>query len=198
MKQGPSSSAELTVHVKGKHLPITPALRDHVVAKMSRLDKYLDRLQSIEVELSTEKTRDAGHHNHVEATTHVAGKVVRVCTSHEDMYAAVDEAVDKLYRQLNRRKERLKGHHGTRASGFAAGIEAGDGTALAEPERDGVLPEIMPERLELEPMFDEEALAELQQTSAPFYVFLNARNEQINVLYRRANGAYGLIEPRAG
>lgn len=195
MKRTQNPTSELTVRVKGKNLPVTPALHDQVVEKMSRLDKYLDRLQSIDVELSTEKTRDAAHHNHVEATTRVAGKAVRVCTSHEDMYAAIDEAVDKLYRQLNRHKERLKGHHATKPSELVgdAALAVTDGADVAVENS-----EITRERLDLEPMFDDEALAEFRASSDQFLVFLNARNEQVNVLYRREDGGFALIEPRVG
>src|SRR5437588_12443897 len=110
MKQAGRVPGEVRVHLKGRNLGVTEAIRAQVEHKMSRLYKYLDRLQSIDVELWTEKTREAGLHHHVEASTHVAGKMMRVATTQPDLYAAVDEAVDRLYRQLNRRKERLKSH----------------------------------------------------------------------------------------
>lgn len=125
MKKGHRPAGEVEVHLKGKNLTITPALHDQVVNKMKRLDKYFDRLQQIEVELSTESTRDADQHSHVEATTHVLGRTIRVSSVHSEMYAAVDEAVDKLYRQLNRQKERVKAHHGTKLADLLP-AEAGD------------------------------------------------------------------------
>ena len=93
-------------------MPITAALRDQVVSKMQRLDKYLDQLNVIHVELCTEPTKSASDHNSVEATATVRGRTIRVRTSNADMYAAIDESVDKLYRQLNRTKERMKTHSG--------------------------------------------------------------------------------------
>src|SRR5436305_3919399 len=113
MKKVHHTHGEVSVQVSGKNLAVTPALRDQVVHKMQRLDKYLDRLNVIDVELRTEKTRDADQHNHVDATAHVAGRTIRVSTVHGDMYAAIDEAVDKLVRRLNRQKERMKSHHGS-------------------------------------------------------------------------------------
>lgn len=189
----------VSVTVKGKNTAITPALHDQVVHKMVKMDKYLDRLQTIEVELCTEKTRDAGLHNHVEATTYVAGRTIRVSAAHNDMYAAIDEAVDKLYRQLNRKKERMKAHHSSRLveSLPEVGLEA-DVEIPAAGQLDGGEthePTVHVERLSVKPQFEDEAIEELEALGRGFYVFLNARNEQVNVLYRRPDGDYGLIEP---
>src|SRR5438270_4124391 len=114
MKSARQTGSGVSIQVKGKGLPVTQALREQVTYKMKRLDKYLDRLQTIEVELCHEKTRESIHQNQVEATAHVPGRTIRVTTSNADMYAAIDEAVDKLYRQLNRKKERMKAHHFTK------------------------------------------------------------------------------------
>jgi putative sigma-54 modulation protein len=176
-------------------MSVSPALREHVVHKMERLDKYLDRLNEIEVELSTEKTREAAFHNLVEATARVRGHTFRAATTNADMHTAIDEAVDKLYRQLNRTKERMKAHHGTRHDEIPVEAESG-------PARDDTLdgndePEIVVESLEMKPMFEDEALDEFRSSDRDFYVFLNARNEVLNVLYRRDGGTYGLIEPSA-
>jgi putative sigma-54 modulation protein len=200
MKKAQRARTGVSVQVKGKNLPVTPALRDQVVHKMNKLDKYLDRLDQIEVELSTEKTRDADHHNHVEATTHVAGRTIRVTSVHGDMYAAIDEAVDKLYRQLNRQKERMKSHHPGKTTATQPGVLEDEygAPAAVDDGLEGSEPIVHIERLEVKPQFEEEAIAEMASSTRDFYVFLNARNEQVNVLYRREDGSYGLIEPRAG
>jgi putative sigma-54 modulation protein len=189
---------EVTVQVKGKNISISASLRDLVTHKLQKLDKYLDRLDVIEVELATEQTRDAGHHNHVEATTHVAGKTIRVASSNANMAAAVDDAVDKLYRQLNRTKERMKAHHNSkpseRVSPDSAEVQTQHELSGEEPRE----PVVLVEYLEVKPLFEDEALLELEEQGKSFYVFLNARNEQVNVLYRHGDGTYGLIEPRLG
>jgi putative sigma-54 modulation protein len=186
----------VSVHVKGKNLSITPALRDQVMHKMTKLDKYLDRLQEIEVELCTEKTRVADHHNQVEATTHVLGRTIRVTAMNSDMYAAIDEAVDKLYRQLNRKKERVKAHHNGKLAetvGLADLATVPEGEEAQEQEPDE--PVIRVELLEMKPQFEDEAIEEMEAQGKTFFVFLNARNEQVNVVYRHKDGTYGLIEP---
>lgn len=197
MKKEHRTSGRVDVHVKGKNLTITAALQDQVVNKMHRLDKYLDRLERIDVELWTEHTREADQHNHVEATAHVLGRTIRVATVHSEMYAAVDEAVDKLYRQLNRHKERIKSHHGAKLADLLPGEEPETAPAPnGMVELEATAPELLVERLDVEPIFEDEAIEEFHAGQKPFLVFLNARNEQVNVLYRRQDGHYGLIEPR--
>jgi putative sigma-54 modulation protein len=185
----------VVVHVKGKNLTVTPALHDQVVRKMERLDKYLDRLQVIDVELCMEKTRDLDQQCHVEATTHVAGRTLRVTGTNGEMYAAVDQVVDKLYRRLNRHKERLKAHAGTKLAEIPVPLED-DAPQDTVPAADERVPSIRPERILLDPMFEDEAVDELEAGKRDFLVFINARSEQVNVLYRRPDGDYGLVEPR--
>jgi putative sigma-54 modulation protein len=186
----------VSVLVKGKNFSITPALRDQVVHKMTKLDKYLDRLQEIEVELCTEKTRQADHHNQVEATTHVLGRTIRVTATNSDMYAAIDDAVGKLYRQLNRKKERVKGHHNGKLAEVVPLEDLSDMAAGEETQEEPDGPVIRVELLEMKPQFEDEAIEEMELQGKNFYVFLNARNEQVNVVYRHSDGTYGLIEPR--
>jgi len=199
MRKARHTPGGVSVTVKGKNIPITTALHDQVVHKMVKMDKYLDHLQTIEVELGTEKTREIGQHNHVEATTHIKGRTIRVSATNGDMYAAIDEAVDKLYRQLNRHKERMKAHHASRlAEALPANTDAGVASVPGAVDSDAAdqrEPAIRVERFEMEPQFEDEAVEELEAKGRDFYVFLNARNEQVNVLYRRPDGDYGLIEP---
>ncbi len=200
MKKERHSPGDVEIRVKGRNLTVTPALHDQVVRKMQRLDKYHDRLQQIDVELWNENARDADQQCHVEATTHVLGRPIRVCTDHSEMHAAIDEAVDKLYRQLNRQKERLKDHHGNKLGDLPAAEILGsasdaeglptESTQVARP------PSIIGEYVDLEPLFEDEATEEMNAQGYEFFVFLNARNEKVNVLYRRDDGNYGLIQPR--
>ncbi|MGI8827739.1 MAG: ribosome hibernation-promoting factor, HPF/YfiA family [Chloroflexota bacterium] len=185
----------MDVQVKGNRFSVTPDVRHHVVHKMQRLQKYFDRIISIDVELSSERTRDADHQNHVEATTHVAGRTIRVTAAHGDMLAAVDEAVDKLYRQLNRQKERLKSHHGVPLSEMPLAVNGDpDETDLTEAH-DWDESAVRVQTIDMKPQFEDEALTELRAHTRDFYVFLNASTEQVNVLYKDANGGYCLVQP---
>lgn len=183
------------VKVKGKGVTVTPELREQVEQKMRRLGKYLDRLSDLEVELCHERTRESSRRNSVETTAHVLGRTVRVTASHEEMHAAIDGSVDKLYRQLNRHKERIKSHHGTRLAEAVpeSVVDTGEAADATSPPR-----EIQVEHLDMKPIFEEEAVEEMDAQGRDFYVFLNARNEQVSVLYRRTDGGYALIEPKVG
>lgn len=194
MKRTNNTAGGVSIQVKGKGLTVNDAVHEQVVHKMQRLDKYLDRLQRIEVELAHENVRDSGQQNQVQAVAHVPGRTLRVATVNADLYAAIDEAVDKLYRQLNRTKERMKSHKAAKILPPMTDAEMAAETPL-DSERE---PIIHVERLDVEPMFEDEAIQEMEEQRRSFYVFLNARNERVNVLYRRQDGSYALIEPRAG
>jgi putative sigma-54 modulation protein len=189
MRTGDGTTGGIDVHVKGKGLTVTPALRDLVERKMSRLDKYHGRLQSIDVELIHEKTRASDRQNAVDVVARVPGQTIRVQASAAEIHAAVDEAVDKMYRHLNRKKERQKNHHGSRAAEM---LPPGGEEESVEDAR------IVVERPLVEPLSEEDAIEALDGSGRSLYVFLNARNQQVNVVYRRDGGGYGVIEPRMG
>jgi ribosome hibernation promoting factor len=188
MKTGNGTAGEIDIHVKGKGLSVTPALRDLVERKMSRLDKYHDRLQSVDVELIHEKTRATDQQNAVDVVARVPGRTIRVQAAAAEIHAAVDEAVDKMYRHLNRTKERQKAHHGSSTAEIMA-------TGEEEPV---VRARISVERPMVEPLSEEDAVEMLEGSGRALYVFLNARSQHVNVVYRREDGGYAVIEPRVG
>lgn len=187
MRSGDRTAAGIDVNVKGKGLSVTPALRDLVERKMSRLDKYHDRLHSIDVELIREKTRAADKQNSVDVVARVPGQTIRVQAAAAEIHAAVDEAVDKMYRHLNRKKERQKEHHAGRATEML----------LLDDNEVPLDTRINVDRPLVEPLSEEDAIAALDASGRPVYVFLNARNQQVNVVYRR-DGGYSIVEPRIG
>jgi putative sigma-54 modulation protein len=118
----------------------------------------------------------------------IPGQTIRVQAAAAEIHAAVDEAVDKMYRHLNRKKERQKSHHGSRAADILA----------PDPEAPVASTTITVERPMVEPLSEEDAVEMLEESGRVLYVFLNARNQQVNVVYRREEGGYAIIEPRAG
>lgn len=183
-------------------MPITEPLERYVVAKVGRLDRYLDRLSEVNVVLAAEKTREASRRNQAEATAMVRGRVLRAEAADADMYAAVDEMVDKLHQQLVRLKERTRSHKGVGLAESELGVVAeplDDLPALPEDgdgaQEDGESRIVEVNQSLLKPMFPDEAIDELEQLGYAFFVFLNAQNERVSVLYRRRDGSYGLIEP---
>jgi putative sigma-54 modulation protein len=188
MRTSNGTSGGIDIHVKGKGLSVTPELRELVERKMSRLDKYHDRLLSLDVELIHEKTRAADQQNAVDVVARVPGQTIRVQATAAEIHAAVDEAVDKMYRHLNRKKERQKSHRGV---GPADMVPADADEQLASAR-------ISVERPLVEPLSEEDAVEMLEDSGKPLYIFLNARNQQVNVVYRRADGGYVVVEPRIG
>jgi putative sigma-54 modulation protein len=189
----------LHVSVTGRNMPVTPALDEYAVAKMSRLTRYLDRLSRVEVVLSSEHARESSRRNLAEATATVRGRVVRAESSEADMYAAIDGVVDKLHLQLTKFKERSRSHKG-RGPGESLDIDVVGGpdetiTSLSEDSSDSDARIVEVKQYTMKPMFADEAIDAMEEMGHTFFVFLDARTEQVSVVYRRRDGAYGLIEP---
>lgn len=101
----------MNLTISGHHLEVTPALRSYVTSKLDRLTRHFDQLVDIKVLLSVEKLREKQQRQRAECNIHVKGNDMFAESSHEDLYAAVDELVDKLDRQVVRHKDRLQSHH---------------------------------------------------------------------------------------
>lgn len=190
------SKQGVRVAVTGRNMPVTDALRKYVVAKMEKLDRYLDRLSQIEVTLSMGHTREASRRNVAEATAMVKGTVLRGEVADADMYAAVDGLFHKMHHQLTRFKERTRDHkgHGPPDDDVSpsATLESDDEMEHVA-EADGGIVRV--KQFSMKPMFSDEAIGELEGLGHAFYVFLNGETERVSVVYRRQDGAYGLIEP---
>ena len=101
----------MNLTISGHHLDVTPALRDYVVNKLDRVNRHFDQVVDINVLLSVVKLKEKERRHKSEVTLHVKGKDIFVETSHEDMYAAIDQLMDKLDRQVCRHKDKVQDHH---------------------------------------------------------------------------------------
>ena len=101
----------MNLTISGHHLDVTPALREYVVTKLDRVNRHFDQVVDINVLLTFEKLKEKERRHKSEATLHVKGKDIFVETTHEDMYAAIDQLMDKLDRQVCRHKDKLQDHH---------------------------------------------------------------------------------------
>jgi putative sigma-54 modulation protein len=172
-------------------------LREYVEKKVSRLEHYLPTINEARVDLSEVKSaRSAADRQVAQLTVWTRGVVLRAEESKDDIFAAVDAVLDKMQRQI----ERYKGKH-WRGRHNGAGVEA-----LIEPEEADTSLEAEPvgivvrrKRFALAPMNETEALEQMSLLGhESFFVFYNADSNRINVLYRRKNGDYGLIDPDVG
>jgi putative sigma-54 modulation protein len=101
----------MNLTISGHHLEVTPALRSYVTAKLDRITRHFDQVVDVKVLLSVEKQKEKDRRQRAECNIHVKGSDLFVECAHQDLYAAVDELVDKLDRKVVRHKDKLKDHH---------------------------------------------------------------------------------------
>lgn len=101
----------MNLTISGHHLEVTPALREYVLTKLDRVTRHFDQVVDINVLLSIEKLKEKERRQKAEVTLHVKGRDIFIEQTHEDLYAAIDQLVDKLDRQVCRHKDRLQNHH---------------------------------------------------------------------------------------
>lgn len=176
--------------VKGKNLDVPDAVRQYAERKMRRLERFLDDRTEAVLEISVEHHRSADDSRIAEVTLVIDGQALRGRADAVTYEAAIDEVVDKVERRAvdHREKPRIRGR-GPEEKGILSRIA--DGTSDGERERRVV----KTKRFALEPMFEEDAIVEMESLGHSFFVFVNAESERVNVLYRRRDGDFGLIEP---
>ena len=101
----------MNLTISGHHLEVTPALREYVLTKLDRVTRHFDQVVDINVLLSVEKLKEKERRQKAEVTLHVKGRDIFVENAHEDLYAAIDQLMDKLDRQVCRHKDKLQDHH---------------------------------------------------------------------------------------
>lgn len=183
--------------VKGKNVDVTEALRLHAEKRITKIQRYFDRIISTEVTLSTERNWHI-----VEVTVHANGHVLRGEERTDDMYASIDKVIEKLEKQVKREKGKgtRKGrgtHLGEELAASAEQVAAGEEAPRSngEPQMHELEPHVEHlKRFNAPPIAVEEAVKEIENADTEFYVFNNVRSGRVNVLYKMAKG-YGLIDP---
>ncbi len=172
--------------VSGKNLEVSEGLKEYVEKKIGRLDRYLPSLTEARVEFVLEKTKSAAQREVVQVTLRTNGTLLRGEERSSDFGSAVDIVMEKLERQI----ERYKGKHyrGRGQAERATEIEA----EPDEMERPRV---VRMKRFRTKPMTEEDAIEQMELLGHNFFVFTHRERGTINVLYRRNDGNYGLIEP---
>lgn len=101
----------MNLTISGHHLEVSPSLREYVMTKLDRVTRHFDQVVDVSVVLSVEKLKEKERRQKAEVNLHVKGRDIFVESSHEDLYAAIDELMDKLDRQVIRHKDRVQDHH---------------------------------------------------------------------------------------
>jgi putative sigma-54 modulation protein len=198
VRETPRLPGEVSVRtiVKGKNIEVPERTRAYTERKLQRLERILDdrsdRSDAL-VELSVEQHRSASDSHIVEVTLVIDGRTLRTHAAAVSHRAGVDEVVDKLERRAvdHFEKPRIRARPEQEKQLLR---KIADGTSSNERE-----PQIVKtKRFAIEPMFEEDAAAQMEELGHQFFVFVNAESERVNILYRRRDGDLGLIEPIIG
>jgi len=187
--------------VKGKNFEVPERDRLYAERKLRRLDRILDDRSEAIVELSVERHRSIEDSHLVDLTLLVDGQTIRGKAAAPTHHAAVDEVIDKVERQTvdfreKPRARRLEDRENNSASGQRVNTAELAASAAADDEPPALVTKV--KRFAIEPMFEEDAVARMEELGHAFFVFVNAETERIAILYRRRAGDYGLIEPMVG
>lgn len=178
----------MKLEVRGKNIEVTDALRDYATKRLSKLERYIDDVRDAQVALSVE-----GEDHKVEVTIPLNGIILRGEETNEDMYTAIDMVEEKLEKQIDKYKTRL--YRSYRGAGLKQAVQEEAKRQLAEEEAPEKFKIVRTKRFALKPMDEEEAIMQMNLLGHSFFVFHNAETEEVNVVYKRKDGNYGLIEP---
>ena len=169
--------------ISGKNIDVTEGLRSAVQDKLGKLEKYFTSDTEIHVTLSVEKERQK-----IEVTIPVKGNIIRSEQVSSDMYVSIDLVEEVIERQLRKYKNKIVDKQQEGSNFQKAFLE----DEFVEDEEVKI---IRTKRFGIKPMYPEDACVQMELLGHNFFVFYNAETEQINVVYKRKDGAYGLIEP---
>ena len=169
----------------GKNIDVTPGLREAVESKLGKLERYFTPNTEIHVTLSVQKG-----HQKIEVTIPVKGGMVRSEQESSDMYVSIDLVEEVIERQLRKYKNKLVAREQEGGNFKQEFFEEDD-----KIEDAGKIKIVRTKKFGFKPMYPEDACVQMELLGHDFYVFCNAESDEVNVVYRRKNGTFGLIEP---
>ena len=176
----------MKISVRGDKVKVTEAMNNYVVEKLKKIDKYLDNPEAVNASVVVRVEKQG---QKVELTIPLKNFMLRAEETQEDIYAAVDTIVDKIERQIRKNKTKLKKHAKKSEEFFNFDYE------LKKEEKKKKENKIVKRKsFEMKPMHEEDAILELELLGHDFYVYKDAKTNEVNVLYKRKDGNYGIIE----
>lgn len=182
---------EITINTR--NVELTDWLQSYVEKKIGRIDRYLPQLREGQVVLEREAVRDADQRNVAQVTLRGGRTVIRAEERAADMTAAIDAVVDVLYRQIARYKGRRTDRQ--RAAPQEGEMPPLPEEVLSELEEEEFSPIVRVKHFSMQPMEESEAIEQMEMLGHDFFIFYNPNFGRVNVVYRRRDGNYGLLDP---
>lgn len=175
--------------IRGKNIELTDALKDYTTKRLSKLEKYIEDVKEAQVALSIE-----GEGHKVEVTIPLNGVILRGEEASSDMYSSIDLVEEKLEKQIEKYKTRL--YRSNRGAGLKKALAEEIKKELDKNQKETEMFNIVrTKKFALKPMDEEEAIMQMNLLGHNFFVFFNAETDEVNVVYKRKDSNYGLIEP---
>lgn len=182
----------MELKINSRNLKLTPKIENYIEKKTQRLDRYVPNLTQVTVDLAEQKAKSATQRQVAQITVRDSkGTILRAEEKSNDIFAAVDQSIDKLYRQIKRYRGKTRRHRRDAVEPML--FEEPLPIDETEEQEIGGISRV--KRFELEPMTADEAVEHMELLGHNFYVFFNPEEENVNVVYRRDAGDYGLIQP---
>lgn len=184
----------MNFNIRGENIEVTRALREYAEKKIGKLARYFDTPLATDVHVTLSVVRGE---QIVEVTIPLKGVLLRAEERSGDMYASIDLVVDKLERQIRKHKTKINRkfrQDGSLRSLLKENVEE-EGSAANGSAEEEEFEVVRTKRFEMKPMNVEEAILQMNLIGHNFFVFSNMETDEINVVYRRNDGKYGLIEP---
>lgn len=170
----------MKINIRGKNIDVTEALRQYIEKRVGKFEKFLNELAEATVTISTEK-----YTHKIDVLVKVNGHLIQAEGKTEDLYSAVDQVVEKLEKQILKYKEKVQNKNKKESNKF---------TPTTSTEE---LPKriVKYKKFDLRPMTPEEAVDQMELLDKDFFIFVNSFSGDVNVVYKRKDGNFGLIEP---
>lgn len=186
----------MNFNIRGENIEVTEALRDYAEKKIGRLERYFDAPPTSDVHVTLSVVKEL---QNVEVTIPIPGLLLRAEERNSDMYASIDLVVEKLERQIRKHKTKVNRKYrqqGGLRSLFKENFEASLNGYMPHEEEDE-FEVVRTKRFNLKPMDVDEAILQMNMIGHNFFVFSNMDTQEVNVVYKRHDGKYGLIEPQS-
>lgn len=181
----------LKFNIRGENIEVTPAIRDYVETKIEKVERYFNDGVNANANVNLKIYNDK--QNKVEVTIPMKNVTLRAEERHDDMYAAIDLIVDKLERQIRKHKTKVNRKFRER-DGVGVYFASSEAKADHDVHTDEEYEVVRTKQFNLKPMDQEEAILQMNMLGHDFYIFTDADSNATNIVYKRKDGRYGLIE----